>query len=274
MNWRKNKLLIISTVVLLVVGVGVVWMVKGPELTTKKTSAYFGNQIDKFCVNEICLQKTGDNWMVSNGQYSVPANSELAESYVTKFKDLKLGDMLSVNQENFVNLGIGVSQVVLKINGKSLEIGNANSNYDGTYVREADGKTVYNLDLILEKSHLAETDIWINKILTNLPTSQIDKITITNSKNSRVFVQKEGKWEDQKWVDKAAGLTAVKLLTDFTPGTETKIVITIDKGVQNTQLILGETIKPKNTPVYWATTDSNYYYSITPEDFNLLTGKI
>ena len=268
MKKESHKALWISLAALVISG-AVLGLVMVAPWNNKKTEKFFGNQIDKFCVNDNCLQKSDGNWLVTNGKMSAPANNEIVNDYVSRFSSIELGDVISTNPDNFADLGIGVSQVILTANGRSLEIGEINSNYNGTDVREKDGKTVFNIDIVLEKDNLGNTEGWINKTITNLAVLQTNKITVSKNGNSVDFVTNNGVWDDPKWMEKADGLTATGYLNGFVPGNETKTIMTIETDHDKTTLTLG-----KNNSVFWATTDGKYYYSISGDDYLLLTGKI
>jgi hypothetical protein len=276
MNWKKHKTLIISLMALLATSMALGWEMKKSEVTSEKEKGqnYFSGEIDKFCVNNICVQKNGDGWMTTDGQITAPANKEMIDTYVQRFGEIGLGNVVSVNQNNFADLGIGVSQVILEVNGKKLEIGKINANYDGTYVREAEGKTISDIDMVLEKGHLSDINQWVNKTLTNLATLQTSKITVSEKEKSKEFTPKDGKWDDSTWMDKVVHLTAIEYLERFNPGTEIKTYMEIETGSQKVKLVLGKSTVDKKNTIYWATTDEKYYYSISADDYNLLTGKI
>jgi hypothetical protein len=204
----------------------------------------------------------------------VPADSEVVDSYVNKLENIQFGDVISTNLENFSNLGIGISKVVISANGKSLEIGKVNSNYDGTYAREADTGVVYNMEMIIEKNNLSDPKKWINKTLTNLSPAQTKKISISINGRSKDIILKNGIWDDLKWVEKVDSLTAIDYLEGFIPGNESKTIISVETESTQVTITLGKNILNKNAPVFWVTTDGKYYYSLVADDYYLLTGKI
>jgi hypothetical protein len=269
----KNGI-VISLIVLLVVSIGLGWEIKKPEIISKKIQNYFSGEIDKFCINNICVQKNGSDWMATNGKTTAPANKEITETYVKRFGEIKLENIASINQSNFAGLGIGVNQVILEINGKKIEIGNINAYYDGTYIREPEGKTVFEVNTVFEKEHLNSFDQWVNRTLTNLATLQTSKITMSKNGKTKEFMPKNGQWDDSSWMDRAVHLTAINYLSGFTPGNEIKTSLEIETDKQKVNLTLGKSIVDKKNAIYWATTDEKYYYSISTDDYNLLTGKI
>lgn len=275
MNWKKHKVFLISLAILILSGIGLGWEIAKPRVGVRKNNNFFGDQIDKFCINnEACLQKNGEEWLLTAGKIVAPANSESINGYVKKIENIQFGDVISTNQDNFANLGIGMSRVVISANGKSLEIGKINSNYDGTYVREENGKTVYNIEVVLEKSSLGNSGGWINKTITNLALLQTKKITISKNGKVREFTPQNGIWDDPKWMGKVDSLTAVNYLQSFFPGNETRTVIAVETENNKLTLTLGESIQIKKGALFWATTDQKYYYSISADDYHLLTGKI
>jgi hypothetical protein len=274
MRWRNNQPLLISLIVLVLAGIGLGLTITKPWLRAKKSTSFFGDQIDRFCVNDTCLQKGSDKWFIGVGTELIPADNEIVTNYVGKFENIQFGDIISANPDNFADLGIGISQLVISANGKSLEVGKINSNYDGTYVREANAETVYNIGLILEKNNIGNPKSWINKTITNLAILQTQKVIIEKNGKSIDFIPKNGNWDDPKWVEKVDYLTAVDYLDRFIPGNENQTMLTVETDSKQTTITLGMKITDKKEPIFWVTTDGKYYYSIGADDYNLLTGKI
>jgi hypothetical protein len=275
MNWKKNKPIILNLgFLLLLIGILTILFFK-PWIREPKIKNYFGDNILGFCVNDICLGQTNNGgWQVVRGDLKAPASADLVTSLLTKLKDIKLDEEISQNKDKFADLDIGVSQVVLEVNGKKLEIGGHNSNYDGTYVRESDKNKVYNSGIILTKTNLGDINYWINKTITNLPILQIKNITINSDNKSKEYLPKDNKWQDQKMVEKVANLTAVKFLNNFSPVEQKKVMIDVQTENDRTRIVLGKNPLDKKTQIYWASTDEFNYYEITHDDFSLLTGKI
>lgn len=274
MNKQSYKTLWTSLGTLVILGGILGLVVIKPWDKLNKPEKFFGDQIELFCVNNSCLQKNNGSWRVTTGNMAAPSNNETDNDLANKLASITLGDVISTNPDNFVSLGIGESEVIISANGRSLEIGKINSNYDGTYVREKDGRTVYNIDVVLEKDNLGNADQWINKVVTNLAVLQTIKITISKNGRTLTFVPKNGIWDDPKWMEKVDGLTAINFLGSFKPGNE--IETTINVATENSQvsIVLGEMVVSKNTSLFWVTTNGKDYYSIGADDYHLLTGKI
>lgn len=273
MDWKKNEYLLASILILILSAgaVGLEWI--KPWSKKKTETTFFGSEINKFCINDLCLNNKNNEWKVDDGKTVAPANKEMVETYVEKFKKIALEELLSVNQNKFAELGIGISQVFLTINGKSLEIGKIDSNYDGTYVREKDGKAVFDIDMVMDKNHLRMVDQWLNKTITNLAILQIKKIEVSHNGKSISLTPNDNKWNDQKWVEKVAYLEGINYLSNYqSKNPETVIRVETENGV--TQIGLGKDTTNRNNPIYWATINDHDYYSIEKSNFNLLTGKI
>ena len=271
---KKHKTLTISTAVI-IFGIGFWgWQNSLKEIIApKRETSYFSGEIDQFCVNNICLKKDSEKWRVSDGKSNEPANKEIIDAYLQRLTKISLGNVASVNHDNFASLGIGVSQVLLTINNKSLEIGKINSNYDGTYVRQAEGDIVYVIDTVLDKQHLQEMSQWQNRTLTNLAELQTTKITFEKGGETVTIIPQNGEWKQEKVVEKICHLTAEDYLDEFIPNKETE-KIGVSSGDSLTIINLGMIEDGNKNPVYWATIDGKDYYSISDKDYDLLTGKI
>lgn len=265
MKWNKNKSLNLSIVILIMTLIVTGLAILQPWNREKAKSNYFGKSINSFCINQICLDNNNGDWSVSFDGQKAPAKSEIVDTYVAKFRQINLQEIVSVNPERFLDMGIGESKVTLSINGKILEIGRIDSNYDGTYVREENGNTVYDIPVVLDKENLTNIDQWLNKTLTNLAILQTKKIT----------AEKQGsKVQEIKPTDKILHLEAVSFLNGFTPSDEPKYTFNIETETDRAQLVVGNDNKDRKNPIFWATNDMKNYYSISKEDFILLTGKI
>lgn len=274
MRGENKRALAASLGAVVLTGIVLALVITKPRMAKKTTDSYFGKQINNFCINDICLQKDGDGWLTTRENSLTPADAELVNSYVAKLENIEFGDVISNNANNFANLGIGESPVIITANGKGLEIGKINSNYDGTYVRKENGGSVYNTEILLEKNNLINPDQWANKSITNLAALQTNKITVEQNGKIREYEAKNGVWDDPKWVQKADSLTALNYLNSFSPGTETKTTIKIETETKKITITLGEKTQNKDAPIFWVTSDEKYYYSISADDYRLLTDKI
>lgn len=233
---------------------------------------FFEDKITKFCINKICINQENGKWLVETGQIKIPANQEIVDIYQKRLAEIELSEIISNNESRFAELGIGgTNLVIIEIGNKKLEVGNITYTTSGSYVREPGAKVAYRIPIILEGGNLASLGYWQNKKVTNLPIYQIKKIVIDNGKKSKVTEAKDGKWENQKLVDKVAYLLAVKFLPDFKEqGKRMSITITTEGG--ETKLTLGR-MKDGKRWLYWATTDNNWYYEIAGTDYFELTGE-
>jgi len=251
--------------------VGWVLMQKyGPVDNKKKDGDFFGETENGFCINEVCLSKEKDKWLVDDGQIKMPANQEIADIYQKRFKEIELLEMVSNNETRFESLGIGNSNgVVLEIGGLSLEIGNVTFGTSGTYVRKTGEKVVYRIGMILDKNSLASVEHWQNKQVTNLPLYQIKKVVITDDKKTITLEPKEGKWENQKLIEKVAYLPKVKFLPGFSEDKSLIKTITVTTESE-TAVYLGKK-RMGGRWLYWASTDRVWFYEIKATDYFDLT---
>lgn len=249
------------------------WMAWGKKIVKKSGNGLVFDNFDSFCVNQFCLDKEEGIWTVNDTKTKIPANSEAIEIMIDRLKEIKLKEKASENSNKFEEMGIGGKTKVLVIAGnRKLELGKISSDYTGTYVRENEGKTVYKTEVVLDKESMLTLDYWSKKTISNLPRYQIKKVTIKKGSQSKELIPKEGKWEDEKWIDKVAFLNSVKYLDGFKPDESNKVEIEIEMEKEKAKLILGKNKINSKNYIYWASNEGKYYFEIKKEDFDLLTG--
>lgn len=225
-------------------------------LNTKvvKQTNYFIGEINGFCVNDLCLSKELNNYLV-NG---VPADDDLVLPYIEKLKSLQLRELVSQNKDKFADLGISdKDKVVLTVNGKGLQIGNFTTQYDGVYVKPANEDKVYRIEIVFDKSNLIQAKYWQKKLLINMPLLQITKVIINSADKQKEVVKDDGIFAI------AAHLGVGNYLGTQNPGgTETKI--SVYTGKESQTYFVGK---------YWATSDHKFYFEINKNDFERLTSK-
>jgi len=265
----KYKPLLISVILMILFAGGWITVRLMPADRNKK--AYYVDGIENFCINAICLDKENDQWMANNGETKGPADSETIDNYVKRFKKIELSEVASVNTNKFYDLGIGGTEVILKIKGKELEIGNISGGYDGTYVREKDGDTVYKINEVLPFKNLVNIEDWISKTVTNFPRLQIQKITVSEADKVTEITAKEEKWPNPDWVEKAAGLRAFSYWGEEKNLSAVR-TITLETEGEKIELNLGKYMD-NDKVIYWVSRGNKYYFEIGAADYNLLTGK-
>jgi hypothetical protein len=257
----KNSWLISFAVLIILLAIV---LIKSADLKNKETSFLFTKNIDSFCLNKICLEKKNNLWMVNADSKIIPANDYLVNTYIEKFKQIKLNDLISENKDKFKDFGIDAdNKLVLKIDDKKLEIGSVSNSRDETYVKEEDKNSVYKIPFVLDKNNLSQVSDWEKKDLTNLPQFQITKVTAKWGNKNKEFVPKDNNWGNPKQIDKIAHLEIGKYLEDFKPDNLQKYEFEIETENGKTKLVVGK---------YFATLDEKYYFEISQENFNLLTG--
>ncbi|OGL52703.1 hypothetical protein A3K55_01780 [Candidatus Shapirobacteria bacterium RBG_13_44_7] len=260
----RNPVVISGFLVLLL---GLVVVVKEGRWKKEEVGVFFPTTIEKFCLNQVCLYQENQRWMVNDGKIVAPGNKETIEGIIERLREIKLTEMVSNNPDRFGDLGIGGEEkIILTVGEKKLEIGELSTDYSGTYVREEGGGVVYKISAYLDGENWAGRDYWEEKMMTNLAVGKIKKVTIVMGKKERFFEAKEGKWANERWINKVASLAAEKFLNDFNPEKSLVATIKIESEGENINLSLG---RLKN--VYWASTEEKYFFQISRSDFDLLT---
>lgn len=198
----------------------------------------------------------------------------MVETYTDKFKQIKLGEIVSLNQENFAKYGIGSSTVVIDINNKKVELGSINPSYDGTYIKVYKKDVVYFLDMVIYKKQITAWDDWVNKNITDLSLIEVGKINISFKNKKIEMTPVNGKLQNDKLVNKAIYLNSIKYLPNFKPGSEGKYEMNIITNVNETNLTFGRQLGNKSKVLLWVTKDNINFYEISSDDFSLLTGNL
>ncbi|HEX8931864.1 MAG TPA: DUF4340 domain-containing protein [Patescibacteria group bacterium] len=270
---KVNKNPIILSIIPVIILAGFIGFKTKRSGATVSPTSYFANNISKFCINNFCLVKEADGWSKQIYSEKQPADNELAESYAKKFAGIRLAQLISENKDKFKELGFEGSQVILKVGSKELEIGNIDKQYDGTYVKPRDENKVYLISSIFDKVNLDNPKIWDVKFLTNLPLYQISKITVSHNKQSREFLPKDNKWDNQKFIDKIVQLPVGGFLRNVSPD-ENIYEYTVESQGEKTEFKIGKSIKDGQKYTYWASRDRKNYFEINKDDFDLLTGVV
>ncbi len=266
-----NPISLSLLVILLMVGAV---LIKSGKLSKEDVGgSYFENDISRFCVKDLCLNKINEAWFVEQGDQLIPAESENVEITVGRFGEINLSEIVSENKEKFSLLGIGDdSQIYLTINEKTLELGNIENSYSGTYVREKDGGQVYKVPLVLDKNNLSDPSYWIQKNITNLPIYQINKVTVSGDKINKEFVPDEGeKWANETWIERLSHLKSVGFLKKEEGETVFDLEYKIQTGGEENRLFVRRVGLGRRRYQYQASRDKQYIFEISKEDFDLLT---
>ena len=268
----KNPVVWSEILAILAVGV-LVWVKWGKIWTATEVKPYFG-QFESFCVNQMCLAKEDGGWMLNDTKVKIPANNEAVEAEIKKIKAIILNETISQNPAKFADMGIDDKLKVTVIAGdKKLELGNISSDYSGTYVKAENGQTIFKAAMVFSKEEMVKSDYWARKTIINLPRYQVKKITLKSGNKTKEISAKDGKWEDEKWVDRVSLLNSINYLANFKPDETTKTEMDIETEGETKKLILGRNKLGKDY-VYYASDDGKYYFEIKKEDFDLLTGKL
>jgi hypothetical protein len=234
-NWALISGAILVTLVAIIFGL----KYQEGQKTVKNITPYFGEKIDSFCVNELCLMK------------SELTDSELVESMLKKIRELEIGEVVAENRDNFRKLGFEENnRVWLRSGDKKIELGRINNSYSGTYVRVDENGPVYTTNVIVDKNEVIRADYWQRKWLTNLSVYQISEVKIKERGKERVLVARDNKWPEEELINALAHVRITKLLGDKQPSKVlAEIKLTTEK--ESISLIMGEN---------WGTSDGKNYF--------------
>lgn len=261
---RKNKVLFFSFVLVVMVGLAVGYKERKKNKTTAEK--WVEGAIDGFCVNDICVEKTAEEWLVKEGAVEIPAEDEMVEVTVSRMEDIVLDQIVSENKEKFIDLGIGEEEVVLHVNGQKLELGSISQKYDGTYVKPEGGEVVYKVKMVLDKNSWSQADYWQKKVLTNLPKLQIKKVVIEKGEKKQEIS------EDEELMTAVSYIGLGQYLFDFKAGEEEcRFVIETEGEVK--EFLVGMK-REEGQNIYWASEKGKHFFEIDKELFDLLTGYI
>lgn len=144
----KNKFWIfLSFVVIIILVLAVFYKL---NIFKSQEKEYFGKVINEFCVNDKCYKRDEAN-----------LRQEVMKATLDRWQTLKIIETVSKNPDKFQGLGFFNEKVILKINGKELEIGNISSDYLGTLVKVPDEEVVYKIDVIIDKNNINNSGYWI-----------------------------------------------------------------------------------------------------------------
>jgi len=268
---KINKSVFLSFLFLLLIVIVLVlkmnlWSEDGSNVT------YFSGEINRFCINLLCMEKRENDWFVVGGEGVIPANNEVVDSFVKHLPEISLVETVSDNPDKFGDLGIGGEEaIILDIGGKRLEIGDNTRNYDGTFVRVENGRAVFRIGVLLTKARLSDINYWVKRTITNLSQQQVKKIMIVFRGKTYERLPTEGKWSDEKFIERISDLKSLKYLTDFQVDNLNSVyefLIDYDED-KLVKIKIGK--RDGKEKLYWATTDDKFYFEISEDDFNLLT---
>ncbi len=144
----KNKFYIfLSFLIVFILIAGVLYKL---NIFKNKEKEYFGKVINEFCVNDKCYKRDEAN-----------LRQEIMTATLDKWQTIKIIETVSKNPDKFQSLGFLNEKVILKINGKELEIGNISSDYLGTLVKIPGKEIIYKIDVIIDKNNINNSEYWI-----------------------------------------------------------------------------------------------------------------
>gem|GEM_PF-2767178 len=217
---------------------------------------YFEGEINKFCINENCVEKDGDRWWLRIGEIKQPALKETTENYVKKLSQLTIGKVVSDNKSKELLYGFGEPKVEIAVNSKSILLGKIDTNYTFSYVKLPNSDKVYQTNLILDNKSFADMTV------TKIEPNKINEIKATNG-----IIETKINIKDKVFVEKIANLNGVKYLPSIDIQKAKAVKIVINNGEYN--LIIGQIDK-----VYFATANEKDYFEIESKDYFALRAKI
>jgi len=251
MSDQKKKIIINLGISLFLIGLMVLGLNRDKILTKK---AFFNSRTNSFCVNRYCFELKDKHWWYRSQVGLYQAKTENINQMVTKFNQINLETLVSTNGSKKHLYGFeGKPQVVLKINGRKLEIGNLNSSFTGTYVKNGDN--VFATEILLSKETLANLNSYIDLTINKWPK---DKIKKTNLKT-----------QEEAIIEKVTNMVALDILkkVDISKVKHDRVVIDFDD--YQKQLIIGET-----DGVYFASVDEVLFWEISQDDYFAIKSKI
>lgn len=271
----KTKNPFLFTLVLLVIG-GLMVLVKfQPKIFNKEVINFFAKDINKFCINNVCLEQDNNSWYIIEGNSKIPADEDMVKIYKERFEQIRLNVLVSRNPDKYNEFGIGGNdKVVLEINNKKLEIGRITNETDGTYVKDENARDIYYISTILDKNNLSNSDYWYLRNLSNMAKSEIKKVVVLrNGKNIELTPDKNGTWNNEQMIDKLINLVRVKYLPDFKFDSKNEYKFEVQTDSNNFTISVGQSKIGKDS-IYWASLDKIHFFEISKNDFDLLTQKL
>jgi hypothetical protein len=222
----------------------------------------------------VVLEKREDEWLVNYQGKQILADQDLVKENIDNLAKIELTNLVSVNKDKVANYGLGESKIIIEEDGKSLEIGQPEMFPGLIYVKTPTGDQIYKSLVYLDLGFLENSISWLKKYVTNIEKDKINKVTISLSKKEKVMERKENQWEDEKWIDKLRMIPSGGLLEGFSPRLLTsRYQILIEGDGISEKIYLGSELKDRNM-IYWVGDKDGWYWQVSKDDFNLLTGKI
>jgi len=169
MSNKKNWwLLSLALVVIVLASVNKMWIKEESrvEVEVKKVFVENDKKEEVFCINNFCLKKIEGKWWLENGEEeAIEAENELVEIYFNKLMEMEYGEVVSKNETNFFEFGIGKEEevLILEMWGKKVELGSIASDYEGSYFRDYQGDRIYKSKIIFDKEIMTDKNYWIKK---------------------------------------------------------------------------------------------------------------
>jgi len=253
MHWIKERISLIIGLLWLGCVVGFLWINNNDKNINKP---YFEGEINKFCINENCVEKDGDRWWLRIGEIKQPALKETTENYVKKLSQLTIGKVVSDNKSKESLYGFSEPKVKITVNSKSIILGKIDTNYTFSYVKLPESDKVYQTNLILDNKSFADMTV------IKIEPDKIFEIKATNGiKETKINIK------DKVFVEKIANLTGIKYLPSIDIQKAKAVKIIINNGEYN--LIIGQIDK-----IYFATANEKDYFEIESKDYFALRAKI
>lgn len=253
MLWIKEKSNLIVGLLVLVCFIGLMWIINERETAEKP---YFEGEINKFCIDDKCVERDGDKWWLRTGEVKQPALKETTENYVKKLSQLTIGKVVSENKSKEYLYGFDEQKVQITVNSKTIMLGKIDNNYTFSYVKLPNSDKVYQTNLILDNKSFADMAV------TNIDPEEIREIKATNGIKETII-----NVGDKVFVEKIANLTGINYLPTVDIQKAKAVKIIINNGENN--LIIGQIDK-----IYFATANEKDYFEIESKDYFALRSKI
>lgn len=222
-----------------------------------KSQSLLIEPIDKFEIGKLSFEKKDQAWFFTDdSKKRQPANLDSVNQFLETSKKIKLDRIVSIEPSSFEALGIK-HENQLNLGGNTYWLGKLGPNYDTTFIQLATTNNVFEIPSIWGNLEIFKSDYWVNKYATNFPIFQISKVEIQGKK----FLPKDGKWENQKWIETLAYLKNGTYLGIEKPKSKFEYEFKLFIDHEENKIFIGD---------YWVKY-GDFYYEIAKSDFDVLT---
>lgn len=221
--------------------------------------------IDGFCFDQTCLQKKDGLWWY---QDQFPADSQKVDDFVSTLETIKLDSLVSNNPQNFEQLGFYEDNLFLiKVGEISFYFSSPLQDTSHSLIKLVELDQVYKINYLGTDSDLFDPVFWKKEYLVNLPSYQIQKISVNNQDRSIDLDKQSDNWPDQDYIDLLSYLPIQDFLAPQPSESSLvyQISLTLEEG-DSYKISFGA-----EDHQYWTSLDDKFYYQIDKINFDKLT---